>query len=137
MPYANGRKLIACLDCGALITKMHMKRHTSRYHGPKALSCSLCKYFAKSNAELTEHISIKHEEMFNLQCPTCNVTTKSYYSLMRHKKLAHGYLPKQSQIIVCPDCAANIQIRSMKKHRTRFHWLWMTSWGLIYLLWNA
>ena len=123
MPYANGSKLVECLDCGTNITFKHMKQHVARYHGPNALSCSLCKYYATSNAELKEHISINHEEMSKLQCSMCNNTFKSYLSLTCHKKLAHGYVPKQCNPVACSVCGVIITQHNMKKHVTCFHGL--------------
>ena len=90
MPASNRSERVACSVCGTNITNLHMKQHMVRFHGPDAKSCSQCKFLAKSNKELEEHVTKKHSKQSKLQCTICGEVFKSYYSLMRHKKLDHG-----------------------------------------------
>ena len=93
-----------CKECGDVFKTRHrLRSHLAREHNIGNIHrCELCPYFSTRKADLTRHLSQRHDidvEWVYCKHPTCQKPFKDQSDLNKHMRLVHGVNP---QFFHCP-----------------------------------
>ena len=84
-----------CDQCEhAAPTKAYLQAHISNIHCEKNFHCDQCDFKAKTAATLKAHVNAIHLKI-KFTCPECGSKHSQRGHLTKHRKLKHGYKPKE------------------------------------------
>ena len=75
-------------------TKYYLKAHITNTHCEKNFHCDQCDFKAKTAATLRAHVTAIHLKI-KFTCPECGSKFCQRGHLAKHRKLKHGYKPKE------------------------------------------
>lgn len=107
------KKVYKCTECPLTISNFHgMKRHYTRMHGDKKITCKECGETFNKKHQFAKHQATVHSANVVYKCNKCNRSYLDFLKYTRHRKAHKTYS--------CPECSKEFdKFTHLRTHRTQ------------------